>query len=233
MQLGRAIVPVLCEQSWAADGWLGIVTAGALYTPIIDHDDIEENIDKLVMQIHLAARSAADPSTLVNVDTEDLDLDRDELHRLRQKMCGGDAGGMQEANTASLANLPAEVPELPTFMMVTPDMEMAKELLMKPAEASQTVVIIGCGGVGKTMYCAYLARQPEVLRNFSKVVWLTIGQETSVDQLLHLAYLQLEHQELPSGLTADLTREYVKQAMSRKTILLILDDVWTDRPSQS
>jgi hypothetical protein len=56
MQLGVPIVPVLGQPKWQQSGWLGIVTAGALWTPIFAESDIDENIDKLVMQIHLAVQ---------------------------------------------------------------------------------------------------------------------------------------------------------------------------------
>jgi hypothetical protein len=42
-------------------------------------------------------------------------------------------------------------------------------------------------------YIAWLARQPEVLRAFSKLVWLTAGADESAEsteRLLRLAYLQ-------------------------------------------
>ena len=39
--------------------------------------------------------------------------------------------------------------------------------------------------------------------------------------------MQLERQELPAELPADLAREYVKQAMAGKNVLFCIDDVWS------
>ena len=39
--------------------------------------------------------------------------------------------------------------------------------------------------------------------------------------------MQLERQELPAELPANLAREYVKQAMAGKSVLLCIDDVWS------
>ena len=70
-----------------------------------------------------------------------------ELQRLRQKM--GVTGGNPAESSAGLssqpvqltsANLPAEVPELPTFCMVTPDMMQTKHLLATPAATCEIAI---------------------------------------------------------------------------------------------
>ena len=48
-QTGVPIVPVMMSPDWKASGWLGIITAGALWTPM--YDDFETNAKKLILQI--------------------------------------------------------------------------------------------------------------------------------------------------------------------------------------
>lgn len=215
-----------------------------LWTPIFDMPMVRENVDKLISQLALTVeedggmpqwagvggdtgqRGVGEVEVAVE-EEESLTETKHELQRfLRREQPVSVAAAATAAATAE-ATLPAEVPEPPPFMMVTPDMDEAKALLMRQLGGrSETVVVIGMGGIGKTTYCSWLCHQQQVLANFEKVVWLTLGQEADVDRLLQLVYLQLEGQELPPSLSKHLVKEFVKQAMADKRLLLVIDDAW-------
>jgi hypothetical protein len=54
-QSGVPIVPAMTRPPpYKAQGWLGVVTAGALWTPLHDPAAVESGIDQLVQQIRMA-----------------------------------------------------------------------------------------------------------------------------------------------------------------------------------
>ena len=51
-QSGIEVVPVVMEGGgWKASGWLGLVTAGSLWTPLYEAADFEENVRQLQGQL--------------------------------------------------------------------------------------------------------------------------------------------------------------------------------------
>ena len=67
-QSGKAIVPVLIEAGYTRRGWLGIITAGALYIELHDQTDFASNVNKLVVAIYRTLQEVAgvgfdDPGT--------------------------------------------------------------------------------------------------------------------------------------------------------------------------
>ena len=48
------IVPVVMEDGYSARGWLGIITAGALWVPLYEARRFDVGIDQLVQQIRHA-----------------------------------------------------------------------------------------------------------------------------------------------------------------------------------
>eukprot|EP01047_Picozoa_sp_COSAG01_P093455 COSAG01_NODE_24585_length_773_cov_84.762611_1_plen_88_part_10 len=58
-QTGVPIVALMCENpdSWTAGGWLGILTAGALWTPMwSDAQASDENVQAIITQIRYAVQ---------------------------------------------------------------------------------------------------------------------------------------------------------------------------------
>jgi hypothetical protein len=47
-QTGVAIVPVMVEEGFQATGWLGILTAGLLWTKLWDSSTVVEDVDSLM-----------------------------------------------------------------------------------------------------------------------------------------------------------------------------------------
>ena len=143
-QTGVPIVPVMMQEGFVASGWLGILTAGLLWTRLWTPSTFAEDIDSLVTQIV----QVADPNaTDVEATSEKVVLDevKDELLRLRQDT------ELQPASEAKLtreAKIPALVPSLPAGTLVTTEME---ELLSKLVDPSSSRVGF-CGMVSKRVF---------------------------------------------------------------------------------
>ena len=121
------------QQDYMPRGWLGLLTAGLLWTPLHEKSSLEDNVDALLNQIRRTLAPDADlqPEELQvgshaadGTDFSVTDL-RDELQRLKQE---------QEATASSLqanqgnqssgqAKVPASVPDLPRGILVTQSME--------------------------------------------------------------------------------------------------------------
>eukprot|EP01052_Picozoa_sp_SAG31_P065240 SAG31_NODE_24067_length_490_cov_0.659847_1_plen_93_part_10 len=79
-QRGVPILPVMMQSEhasgWVASGWLGIITAGALWTSLGDHN-FAENIESLVGQIQ---KTVGAETELLEENVQDVRL---ELERLQ------------------------------------------------------------------------------------------------------------------------------------------------------
>eukprot|EP01049_Picozoa_sp_SAG25_P000483 SAG25_NODE_17_length_24192_cov_70.399452_13_plen_224_part_00 len=190
-QLGIEIVPVMMQADWKATDWLGILTAGKLYISMYSKRVADENIEQLAYQIRIAAEAAAsdddddDDDDDVSVaapahatavrhsGVESLAETKGELKRLRQRMIDHS----RVANTSeTTAPLPVEVPDLPVFMLTTADMKQTKQLLGDAEGGPRAVMVVGMGGVGKTLYLAWLCHQKAVREAYDQVCWLSVGQ---------------------------------------------------------
>jgi len=128
------------------------------------------------------------------------------------------------------------VPSLPPHFVARPDclrkikddllMDLQKPIILKGALAR--VGIHGMGGSGKSVVAAALTRDREIRRAFPDgIVWLTFGQQPNLLQLQNdLAEVlgQKEHFE-----TITHGKGKLKELLSSKAVLLILDDVWEAR----
>jgi hypothetical protein len=137
------IIPVMMQADWRASGWLGILTAGALWVPLHDEAVFEQGVDALFGQISKLAPAAAaqlvspDATSLAELRTE-LDKLRSDLRRGHQKDEDSDTEGSRV-----LASLPAEVPVLPSTFRATAEMQSLKALLLgEPgSDMSQTMTV--------------------------------------------------------------------------------------------
>ena len=128
---GVPIVPCLAEAGFSASGWLGILTAGLLWTKMYDASTLAKDVDSLIAQIADAMNpESRDEASLAEaVSTADV---KNELLRLQQdsRLASGSASGNQSSGKALV---PALVPTLPTGVLVTPAM---KDLLSKVSDMS-------------------------------------------------------------------------------------------------
>lgn len=154
-QTGVPIAPVMMEPGFTPTGWLGLLTAGNLWTPLHDPASFEENVESLLRQIKLAVASGAgadDDATTASLDELDTPPEfsvqelRDELSRLKSENDAQHtvmAGTTQESGQAKL---PAAVPELPLGLMVSKGMEE----LLHQLTGSTSGARVGFWGMGGT-----------------------------------------------------------------------------------
>ena len=172
-QTGVPLVPVMVQSNYSASGWLGILTAGALWTPLFDPAAFEEGVELLVRQIHKAVGDSAheEEEEQQPFSIEDV---KGELERMRAADSVPASGHGASAASAAGARLPAVVPGLPLGLRVTTEM---KQLLSYLVNSDATRVgFCGMGGIGKTVVSSWIVRQPTVRKAFDKIAWVALGQ---------------------------------------------------------
>ena len=249
-QKGIAIVPVKMQSGWEASEWLGIITAGALWTPMHEETTMQQNRQGLVDQIKLAVptvaatTSAKKPAAafVASGESEQVQALRSELDSLRQDLT---QAAVQRAPTdldspraeATLAPIPAEVPPLSLNLRATPDMKKLKQMLIsdgtddnKMAVTSEQSKIgaLGMGGIGKTVTASWIARNEDIRRHFEIVVWVTLGHSSIMDRLRALIHLQVTGEELAADTGPEQAKELITVAMRDRCMLLVLDDCWEE-----
>ena len=124
-QTGVPIVPVMMQKDYTPRGWLGLLTAGSLWTPMWDKASMEVHVEGLVRQITLALESGTTDMQEIT-DAPDFSVNelRDELDRLKQDQEDHAADlATSRQNRAGLALVPSPVPDLPRGVLVTQSME--------------------------------------------------------------------------------------------------------------
>ena len=81
-QSGVEIVPVMMQRGWKASGWLGLLTAGSLWTPLFEDGAFEENVGQLHGQIQKVLVDNADDEMMSA--SSGIETVRAELERLRK-----------------------------------------------------------------------------------------------------------------------------------------------------
>ena len=126
------IVPVLVQEGFQASSWLGILTAGLLWTRLWDSSTFTEDVDSLVEQIMQTQDPEAGDVVLGAEDATAIDDVKDELLRLRESAGLGFASGQSAAATEQ-ARIPAFAAPLPSGILVTSEMEQLSSNLLDPA----------------------------------------------------------------------------------------------------
>ena len=191
---GQPIVPVMMvpAATWKASGWLGIITAGTLWTQMTD--DLKDSVDKLVLQIQrtlenrkLTSESDTDDGDTDHSSTDDDELEfsvdemRAELERLMADLRNNRPGARGSAFIAGdLSNgmcvVPAGTPLLPSGLRVTVEMEgLLKALLATHGTDTTQVGFCGMGGIGKTVVSTWLVRHAAVRKQFKNIAWYVTG----------------------------------------------------------
>ena len=119
----------------------------------------------------------------------------------------------------------ATVPPCPANFMPRPKVSgpVAKVLLSRSPKARITA-LLGMGGVGKTAIALGLCNDMRIRKAFPDgVVWLTIGKEANVSVEKRIEYIATAlNQEF-----RDYSEVTYRSMMQGKTVLVVLDDVWT------
>jgi hypothetical protein len=144
------IVPVMITPKWRPSEWLGILTAGKLWTPLYDQSQLQDNLPGLIQQIKAAAPSAIAPGGVptapsavsvtpsAQVDTQDVRSEIDSLRQSNLKQASKCVREEEDAqqptrdggSKAPLAMVPGEVPPLSLSLQPTKDMDRLKAMLL-------------------------------------------------------------------------------------------------------
>jgi hypothetical protein len=174
---GIQIIPVIVQGGgWRASGWLGLLTAGALWTPMHDHATFSADVANLVKMVvqatasNAASLNAEATAAAATVGKAEPDGDDDgatvaglrrELDQLRVEL-SAHAASTHATNVDGLAVLPGEVPVLRDNLATTPGMLSAKQTLLASSASSRGLAIssknqpaagsklgtFGMGGIG-------------------------------------------------------------------------------------
>ena len=235
-QSGVPIVPVMMEprktgQPWHAGGWLGIITAGKLWTPMYDEASFEENLPNVIRQIKVALRLAADDEDefglAAELDVVDVVDARNELERLRDE-----ASPALNTDLSGPCKLPAHVMDLPSGLQVYDEMQQLLSLVTS-ASSKQRIGFTGMGGIGKTTIASWIARQDSCRSKFDLILWIPLGQDANVQNCQDLLLTQFSGGHFDDDVTSEKRKEELKQLIASKKVLLVLDDLWEAEHLQS
>ena len=151
-QSGLPFVPVMLsdDPKWKASGWLGIVTAGALWTPL-DLADFENSVDRIASQVKMVAITEKEETGA----SEGSDAVKAELKRLREDLeaATSRSRGVDLSKPAfdpsQPAVVPQPVPQLPKDFRETDAIVQLRRLLTATRKNTGTVARIGFWGMGK------------------------------------------------------------------------------------
>ncbi len=128
-----------------------------------------------------------------------------------------------------ISNLP-QLP--PCYVERAEHLDALRQLLL--SRESQTVGVTGApllgiqgrGGLGKTVVAAAIAHDLQINERFRDgVVWLTFGQQPAVSALQRQILKRLTGSEAPFETEGDFREQFIR-ALSDRSLLVVLDDVW-------
>lgn len=138
-QNGVPIIPVMMAgDGWRASGWLGLLTAGALWTSLYDESTFDDNVQAVRGQIQQimesdsvednSAENVEDGSLSPNEATEELARLRDDLTVTSQTHTSAPA--IVSHDPLHPATLSAGVPKLPPRFRATEQIEELTRLVL-------------------------------------------------------------------------------------------------------
>eukprot|EP01047_Picozoa_sp_COSAG01_P022627 COSAG01_NODE_1350_length_10605_cov_43.649743_2_plen_453_part_00 len=222
---------------WAASGWLGLLTAGTLWTPMHDEQSFEYNVKLLHGQIEAAVQQQSVSSDAAGDNDEfataTVHEATEELARLRDDLVvpTKQAEEFVMADKNKPAAIPAGVPKLPSRFQSTEQIRELTRIVLSTSDsdmAMSRVGFFGMGGIGKTVTGAAIVRNEAVRQHFHAIVWLPLGQTPVVAKLQNLCHMQCTGKELSSELSSEEKQQALQHAMTGKRVLLCLDDLWEE-----
>jgi hypothetical protein len=138
--------------------------------------------------------------------------------------------------SSHLADLPSEVPILPTSFKSRPHAQEQLVAALLDSSGNRSTAVTapksrvssqGMGGVGKTMLTAACVRDERVRAAFHKIVWISFSQKPNLSHLLARAYTQLTNSEMKALGSQSIENGAQQLAMAALgvDVLLTLDDV--------
>lgn len=243
------IVPVYVQGGgWKASGWLGLLTAGALWLQYNDGNaqefdsfttSLSQTVEKNIPDAGGATPGAPPPQH----DSKELSEMRQELDSLRLQLEAATPDA-HATRVDGVANVPSDVPPIRSNLQTTPGMQNAKATLLaesgaaaiavssKAATAEVKVGAFGMGGIGKTVMAAWIARDMDIRRHFEVVLWCTLSQTPNLAKLQSVLMKQASGQPIPDETPPAEAKELLAQALKGKRALLILDDCWEKKDEE-
>eukprot|EP01043_Picozoa_sp_COSAG02_P066901 COSAG02_NODE_10563_length_1913_cov_2.051819_1_plen_236_part_00 len=111
----------MMEENFKPSSWLGILSAGLLWTRLWDSSSFDADVESLIQQIVIQTHDPQGEDALEGLDAMPLGDVKNELSRLLEAS-GFEPENAQNAN-AGHARVPSFAPTLPSGILVTPEME--------------------------------------------------------------------------------------------------------------
>jgi hypothetical protein len=150
-QSGVPLVPVMVEGSgWRPSAWLGLLTAGALWTPLTDPATFDENVRQLQGQIEKVTGVAEHEEVSSDEAVASSSEAKEELERLRDDLAprSVSASAAVLADPLQPATLPAGVPKLPAKFQTTEQIAELTRLVLSTTAADMSMPRVGFHGMG-------------------------------------------------------------------------------------
>ena len=214
-------------------GLLGIITAGALWTPLSDESQFDENVRQLHGQVQKVIGATRQVEEGSDESIATADEAKEELERLRENLTATTDSGSTAvlADPSQPATIPAGVPKLPSIFQTVEQIQEITRLVLSSAVSDMEMSRVGfwgMGGIGKTVTGAAIVRNEDVRLHFDIIIWLPLGQTPMISKLQNLCHMQCTGKELSPELSSDEKKETLQQVMAGKRVLLCLDDLWEE-----
>ncbi|RWR91737.1 putative disease resistance protein RGA4 [Cinnamomum micranthum f. kanehirae] len=96
-------------------------------------------------------------------------------------------------------------------------------------EVLSVIPIVGMGGLGKTTLAQYVYDDERVVTHFNLKMWVYVSEDFDVGRILARILQSATNKSTPTdGSSMDLLNTRVKENLSGKRYLLVLDDVWNE-----
>uniref|UniRef100_A0A0D9W1D7 NB-ARC domain-containing protein n=1 Tax=Leersia perrieri TaxID=77586 RepID=A0A0D9W1D7_9ORYZ len=111
--------------------------------------------------------------------------------------------------------------------------KIVNTLLAQASNGDLTVLpIVGMGGMGKTTLAQLVYNDPEIQKHFQVLLWVCVSDNFDVN-LLAKSIVQAAPEEKNDNIsTKKLPQDELKEVVSGKRYLLVLDDVWNREASK-
>ncbi|XP_071924640.1 disease resistance protein RGA2-like [Coffea arabica] len=104
------------------------------------------------------------------------------------------------------------------------------ELLLTSAEKVVSVIpIVGMGGIGKTTLAKLVYNNPQIDAHFGKKIWICVSENFQEVELFKLILESLTGRKVDLSSKDAIVKE-IKKEMKDNRYLLVLDDVWNEKP---
>ncbi|XP_034921645.1 putative disease resistance RPP13-like protein 1 [Populus alba] len=111
------------------------------------------------------------------------------------------------------------------------DKEAIMKLMLSEDAKLDVIPIVGMGGVGKTTLAQLIYNDSRVQERFDLKVWVSVSEESDVFKLIKDMLLEIGSLNCDT-MTADQLHKEVEKRTAGKTVLIVLDDVWSENQDQ-